>query len=92
MGAAQIILRDTGDGRIEVCVMTGQCQALDMSRAVLGFLVNALGQLADVRTLGEGLARGQKVVIDKVTILQPGEAIHVSDSLGSVDADTADLN
>jgi hypothetical protein len=88
MGAAQIILRDTGDGRVEVAVMTAQLGPIDMSRAVLGLLLSALGQVADVRGIGEGLARGDKMITDKVMIMQTGEAVTIDESVNALDLDT----
>ena len=78
MAAAQIIIRDTTDGRLEVTVMNTGCTEGTQIRGVLAVMLAALGGIADVRTIGAGVASGRPVVRDVLLIAQQGDTFTLS--------------
>lgn len=74
MNNIQIILRDTPDGRVEVAIVNAT-SADAISRAALGVVLAALGEISDVRSLADGLTQGRRIVTAKLLIMQPGEAL-----------------
>lgn len=78
-GAAQIILRDLDDGRIEVAVI--QSPHARMSAAIARRLLVSLSEVADVRGLADQLASGARMATDTLFILHVNEAVTLDQSL-----------
>jgi len=73
VSAAQIIFRDLEDGRVEVAIFT--MDHASRSATLARLTLSRVGELIDLRGIGEQLSSGKRSATDIVTIMAVSDAI-----------------